>query len=79
MPVVRVEPEDRILSRRRVYSTLLKALIKQFMTAFPQEGKQLGTFNTFDDALFGWRQFYRRLPQFWTHSSSSKLSVTYNH
>jgi len=55
MPVVRVEPEDvRILSRRRVF-TLLKALIKQFMTAFPQEGKQLGTFNTFDDALFGWR------------------------
>jgi len=62
MPVVRVEPEDvRILSRRRVYSILVESFDQTVHDAFPQEGKQ-GTFNTFDDALFGWRQFYRRLP-----------------
>jgi len=66
MPVVRVEPEDvRILSRRRVYSILVESFDQTVHDGI--QGKQLGTFNTFDDALFGWRQFYRRLPQFWTH------------
>jgi hypothetical protein len=50
---------------------LLKGLGTQRVPVLPQEHKQLGTADTFDDGVFCRRQLDWGMPQRWTHGKLS--------
>ena len=53
---------------------MLKGVGKQCVAMVPQEHKQLGTTNAFDDGAFSHRQLDWWMPQGWTHGRPSLLS-----
>jgi hypothetical protein len=55
----------------KCHQLLLKGLGKQHVTVLPQEHKQLGTADPFDDGVFCRRQLDWGMPQRWTHGKPS--------
>jgi hypothetical protein len=55
----------------KCHQLLLKGLGKQLVTVLPQEHKQLGTADPFDDGVFCRRQLDWGMPQRWTHEKPS--------